>query len=193
MFGRNATLGRGTDGSFDVNLTIAVNNEGTTATEGTESLTNNLTITGFINSYVAEAFVGIDYEAKTYRFGIFFNGKKAQSASTGKAEYPYVTLLPELGSGYSNYNFSPIPFNGSTNYGWLWFVTEDLETMHYGQADWYQMDDKDILGLSFVACKAENPIASDYALPNSSKGGSYDVIFQCNPTTNASGFLLKKN
>jgi hypothetical protein len=187
VFAPNANLGRAA-GTYDVNLTISVQ-EGTTASEGEKSITNNLAVTGLINTYVAEAVADIDYENKTWRFGFFFNGKKAQAVSTGNPSFGYVTMLPELGVGWGTYNFCPVPFNNSTNYGWLWFVVDDLETMHYGPNDWYKMDGKDLLGISFCACSKEEPAATDYA--QDVNAGKYDVIFQCNPTTDP-GFLLKK-
>ena len=100
-------------------------------------------------------------------------------------------MLPELGNGWTSYNFCPFPFNGGTNYGWLWFTVDDLSNMHYGKADWRKMDGKDVLGMSFCACKSATPTAADFASVNTT---SYDVIHQCNVNTaDNPGFLLVRN
>ena len=102
-----------------------------------------------------------------------------------------MTLLPELGNAWTSYNFCPVPFNGGTNKGWLWFVPNSLTSMHYGREDWQKCDGKDILGLAFCACKSANPSASDYATVNTNSG--YDVIWQCNTDTKDDpGFILTK-
>lgn len=180
IFAPNKALGY--SGNTDpVNQTITIaEGTGTTASDGSKSITNNLTVAGLINTYIAEAVADIDYEAKTYRFGFFFNGNKAQAVNTGRTGYDYIVMLPELGNGWGSYNFAPVPFNGGTNYGWLWFVVDDIDNMHYGVQDWYQMDGKDVLGISFCAVNKANPTgSSDYAQAvNTTK---YDVIHQCNP------------
>ena len=196
-FASNKNLGlTANNNAYVANLTIAAA-EGTSAKDGDKELTNNLTVSGLINTYVAEACVDIDYDAKSYRFGIFFNGKKAQAVNTGKAGYGYIALLPELGSGWGSYNFCPFPFNGGTNYGWMWMVADvveeaiDFSTMHYGRQNWLKCDGKDILGLSFCACKAEAPAAADFKAANAT---TYDVIYQCNVNTaDNPGFELKRN
>lgn len=198
IFAPNTGLGYG--GNTDpVNQTLTITEGvGTTANDGTKDVTNNLKVAGLINTYVAEAVVDIDYETKTYRFGFFFNGNKAQAVNTGRTGFDYIVMLPELGNGWGSYNFAPVPFNGGTNYGWLWFVVDDLNKMHYGVKDWYKMDGKDVLGISFCAVSKENPSgASDYAQAvNTTK---YDVIHQCNAKgsnpTDASDlrFVLTRN
>ena len=152
-----------------------------TAKDGDKDITNNLTVAGLINTYIAEAVVDIDYAKKTYRFGIFFDGAKAQAVDTGKSGFNYITLLPELGNGWGSYNFCPVPFNGETNKGWMWFTTESFNKVHYGRADWYKIDGKDVLGMAFCACKSSKPDAADYASVNAASG--YDVIYQCNVNT----------
>lgn len=165
--------------------------EGQTAKDGGKDITNNLTISGLINTYVAEAVADIDYDAKSFRIGIFFDGENAQAVETGKAGFGYITLLPELGSGWGSYNFCPVPFNNETNKGWLWLVTDDFSNMHYGKSDWIKCDGKDILGLAFCACKSAKPTASDYASVN--VAGGYDVIYQCNTGgANDPGFNLAR-
>ena len=201
IFAPNKNLGVTAGTNKEIPLTIAPLDEkkATTAVDGSETITNNLAISGLINSYVAEAAVVINYAKKSYRFGIFFNGKKAQAVETGKPGFNYVALLPELGNGWGTYNFVPVPFNGEQNLGWLWFVADDLNTMHYGEADWYKMPmisgeetvERDILGLSFVACKGSTPTKDDYTSVNGSSG--YDVIYQCNPNKPAKDpFVLKR-
>jgi len=185
VFAPNKNLGYSANTDpLDVPLTIA-------AAEGTtyNGLTNNLTVAGLVNDYVAEAVVDIDYDAKSYKFGFFFNGNKAQAASTGKTGYEYLVMLPEYGTGWGSYNFAPVPFNGGDNYGYLWFVVDDLDNMHYGQDDWYKMDEKDLLGISFCAVANATPAASDYAQAvNSTK---YDVIHQCNPKADLKFYLSR--
>ena len=176
-FAPNKNLGVTANNNYVANLTIAAK-EGTTANDGNAKLTNNLTVAGLINSYVAEAVVDIDYDAKSYRFGIFFNANKAQEVNTGKEGYDYIVLLPELGSGWRQYNFCPFPFNGTTGYGWMWFVTDSFTEMHYGKDDWYKIDGKDVLGMAFCACKSATPTVSDFSSVNLASG--YDVIYQCN-------------
>ena len=187
VFAPNTHLGISA-GVQEIKLIIDMQ-EGTTASDGEKNITNNLSIKGLISTYIAEGYAEIDYEAKTYRFGIFFNGNKAQAVETGKDGYGYIALLPELGNGWGGYNFVPVPFN-TTNYGWLWFVPDDLDTMHYGPNNWYKMGGKDVLGLSFCACKSATPSASDYSAVNGTAG--YDVIHQCNPTTDP-GFKLTRD
>lgn len=193
VFAPNTHLGVTAAATKDVPLTITAQEEGkgTVAMDGTTEVQNTLLISGLINTYVAEAAVVINYAAKTYKFGIFLNGKKAQAVETGKTGYSYVTLLPELGSGWGSYNFVPVPFNGGTNQGWLWLLSDNLNQCHYGVADWVKMDDKDLLGFAFVACKASAPTKDDYASVNTA--GGYDVIYQCNPgKNNANPFVLKR-
>ena len=196
-FASNKNLGlTANSNAYVANLTVAVA-DGTKASDGSREITNNLTVTGLINTYVAEACVDIDYDEKTYRFGFFFNGNKAQAVSTGKAGYDYIALLPELGSGWGSYNFCPFPFNGGTNYGWLWMVADsnedgiDFTTSHYGRQNWYKCDGKDVLGLSFCACKSATPTVADFQAANAT---TYDVIYQCNVNTaDNPGFELKRN
>lgn len=170
-------------------LTVSLNN-GQTFTEGSRSITNNLNIAGFIKTYIAEACADIVYDDKSLRFGIFLDGVKAQAVNTGKTGYDYVTLLPEMGNGWTAYNFCPVPFNNSTNRGWLWFVPDDAAdptgNFHYSQSDWGTYDangtNKNVLGLVFAKCKSATPSASDYQQPNGTGAGSaYEVIYQCNP------------
>ena len=192
LFASNKNLGFTANSNAQViPLTIGTTTQGTTANDGSKDITNNLTVAGLVKTYVAEAYAEVDYDAKSYRFGIFFNGNKAQAVNTGKAGYDYLVMLPELGSGWTSYNFCPFPFNGGTNYGWLWFTVDDLSNMHYGKADWRKMDGKDVLGMSFCACKSATPTAADFASVNST---SYDVIHQCNVNTaDNPGFLLVRN
>jgi len=191
IFAPNTNLGVAAAASKDVPLTITAQEEkkGTIAMDGTNEVQNTLLVAGLIKTYVAEAAVVINYAAKTYKFGIFLNGKKAQAVETGKAGYNYVTLLPELGTGWGSYNFVPVPFNGESNMGWLWLVSDDLNKCHYGASDWVKMDGKDLLGFAFVACKASAPTKDDYASVNTA--GGYDVIYQCNPG-NTNPFVLKR-
>lgn len=189
-FAPNANLGVAAAASTVRELTFAVK-EGQTARYSGTSITNNLTVSGLINTYVAEAAVVIDYDRKLLSLGFFFDGENAQAVNTGKAGYGYVTLLPELGNGWDKYNFCPVPFNNGSNKGWLWFVNDSLTSMHYGRADWQKCDGNDILGLSFCACKAAKPTAGDYATVNTNSG--YDVIWQCNNNTQDNpGFILTK-
>ena len=192
-FAPNTNLGVSANNSYKASLTIAAKS-GQTAKDGSKDITNNLTVSGLINSYVAEAVAEIDYADKTFRFGIFFDGAKAQAVETGKSGYGYITLLPELGNGWSSYNFCPVPFNNGANKGWIWFVTDSFNAMHYGMKDWQKFDGKDILGLAFCACKSATPSAGDYASVNASSGTSgYDVIYQCNTNgANDPGFILSR-
>lgn len=187
VFASNTNLGISA-GVQHLTLSIAAK-EGSTASDGSKNITNNLAVTGLCSTYVAEAVADIDYDSQTLRFGIFFNGKKAQEVNTGKTGYGYLALLPEYGTGWGSYNFAPFPFNSGANAAWLWFVMDDVNNFHYGQNNWYKMDGKDVLGLSFCACSKESPAASDFAQAvNSTK---YDVIHQCNPVVDP-GFTLKR-
>ena len=179
-FAPNNNLGVSAGNATVKALTITAKT-GQTAKDGSRDITNNLAIAGMINTYVAEAVADIDYDNKTFRLGVFFDGKKAQAVNTGKADYGYIALLPELGTGWGGYNFCPVPFNNETNQGWLWFVTESFNKVHYGKADWIKCDGKDILGLAFCACKKAAPAKSDYSSTNTNSG--YDVIYQCNVNT----------
>lgn len=179
-FAPNTNLGVSAGNATVKTLTIA-SKKGQTAKDGDKEITNELTVAGLINTYVAEAAVDIDYAEKTYRFGIFFDAVKAQAVTTGKAGFNYVVLLPELGNGWGSYNFCPFPFNDGANQGWLWFVSDSFNKSHYGRANWIKCDGKDILGLSFVACKSSKPDAADFASVN--VAGGYDVIYQCNVNT----------
>ncbi len=189
-FAPNAKLGIAAGNTTKATVTIAAV-EGQTAKSDGRDITNNITISGLINTYVAEGVVDIDYVKKSFRIGIFFDGEKAQKVDTGKDGYGYITLLPELGNGWGSYNFCPVPFNNGSNKGWLWLTTDSLSKMHYGKADWQKCDGKDILGLAFCACKSATPKASDYASVNIA--GGYDVIWQCNTGgANDPGFALER-
>ena len=189
-FAPNTNLGVSANNSYKASLTIAAK-AGQTAKDGSSDITNNLTVSGLIKTYVAEAVADIDYANKSFRFGIFFDGAKAQAVETGKSGYGYITLLPELGNSWSSYNFCPVPFNNGANKGWIWFVTDSFNSMHYGSKDWQKCDGKDILGLSFCACKSATPAAGDYASVNAASG--YEVIYQCNANdANDPGFILTR-
>lgn len=189
-FAPNTKLGVAAGNTTKKDVTIAVK-DGQTAKDGSKDIKNNLTIAGLINTYVAEAAADIDYDAKKLRIGIFFDGEKAQAVNTGKDGFGYIALLPELGNGWGSYNFCPIPFNNETNKGWLWLVTDDFGSMHYGKSDWIKCDGKDILGLAFCACKSATPKAADFASVN--VAGGYDVIWQCNTGgANDPGFALAR-
>ena len=189
-FAPNTNLGVSANNSYKASLTIAAK-AGQTAKDGSSDITNNLTVSGLIKTYVAEAVADIDYANKSFRFGIFFDGAKAQAVETGKSGYGYITLLPELGNSWSSYNFCPVPFNNGANKGWIWFVTDSFNSMHYGSKDWQKCDGKDILGLAFCACKSATPSAGDYASVNAASG--YEVIYQCNTNgANDPGFVLSR-
>lgn len=185
-----------------VTQTLSVSlNSGQTFTEGTRDITNNLNIAGFINTYIAEACADIVYDTKSLRFGIFLNGANAQAVNTGKTGYNYVTLLPEMGNGWTAYNFCPVPFNNFTNKGWLWFVPDDADdptgNFHYSQSDWGTYDangtKKNVLGLVFAKCKSATPSAADYEAPNGTGSGtSYEVIYQMNPNSVNNATLVRK-
>ena len=67
----------------------------------------------------------------------------------------------------------------------------DFTTSHYGRQNWYKCDGKDVLGLSFCACKSATPTVADFQAANAT---TYDVIYQCNVNTaDNPGFELKRN
>jgi hypothetical protein len=69
-------------------------------------------------------------------------------------------------------------------------ITDSFNAMHYGKDNWLKCDGKDILGLSFCACKSAKPTVDDYNTPNKNV---YDVIYQCNVNTKDNpGFLLER-
>ena len=159
------------------------------------TLTNNIGLRGLYLDAVVDGCVDIDYNARTLRFGLFLDERKAQAVENGNTTYPYVCFIPECGTGWiqSPWNFVPKPVNASKNYTWLWFtVSEDLKTLNYDQPNMQYLPGTSsganlIIGITCAVCKNATPAADDIF-------GTYKVIYQANPNkvlTNG-GFTLKK-
>lgn len=149
--------------------------------------TNNLGITGLYLESTLDACVEIDYEARTVKFGVFFDRRAAQLAADGK----YCVYLPECAgvNTWGNYNFAPgdKAFSDS-NYDWLWFtVSEDLKTMKY---QYFKAGQKTSNGKYYI-CGISCVKAT--SADKSSIAGSYDVIYQANyDTSNTEGMYFVK-
>ncbi len=194
LFDPNKSLGKGSIGAYKGVLTFGDPLKGETLTDATGAThTNNIGITGLYPGATMDACVDIDYEARTVRFGVFFDRRSAQKTTQGK----YVAFLPELSSGYwSGYNFAPgAGVFSSTDYDWLWFdFPEDAETseidytqakyQYYGKGQKTAAGNHYICGISCVAATGEAA---------STIKGSYDVIYQANYNgNNAESMYFKK-
>ena len=150
------------------------------------SHTNNLGIKGLYMDSTMDATVEIDYEAKTVKFGVFFDRRTAQLAAQGV----YCAYLPELAgtNAWSNYTFAPATF-GNSNYAWLWFtVSSDLKTLRYVYAGAGQkIGSLYVCGISIAKGTSESPSSLG-------SGSNYDVIYQANyNSNNAVGMYFVKN
>ena len=182
------------DITFDVTVGEPLGGETLTDHDGA-TITNNIGLRGLYLDAVVDGSVDIDYNARTLRFGLFLDERKAQAVANGNSTYPYVCFIPECGTGWiqSPWNFVPKPINASKNYTWLWFtVSEDLKTLNYDQPNMQYLPGTSsganlIIGITCAVCKNATPAADDIF-------GTYNVIYQANPNkvlTNG-GFTLKK-
>lgn len=165
--------------------------------EDTElTLTNNIGIRGlFGNKDAADAAVmnaslRLDRDKKIVEFYLFFDGRKAQSTTTGDATYPYVMFLPEFGGSFigGTYDFCPFPLGSSQNYGYVRMsINPTASKLTYNSNNvwwWGNAGDKNgkvVCGISVNVSKASTPTASDLrganVLGTSSK---YEYIYQAN-------------
>lgn len=146
--------------------------------ENGDEYTNNIGIHGLYRNAILDACVDIDYDAKTLRFGLFFDRREAQDAGDGY----YCIFIPECtgGTSWGSYNFAPKDFS-DTDYAWLWMTAEDFYNMTYFFPSGAQPIGKYYCcGISIVSGdSAEACLASS----------SYCTIYQANYGTQDTGGL----
>lgn len=89
---------------------------------GDKTITNTFGIRGMALNLVMDACVSdIDYENKSAKLGLFFDGRKAQKITEGTLAGKYGAFLPELcgDTWKSGYEFGRTDL-GTPDYEWLW-------------------------------------------------------------------------
>lgn len=147
--------------------------------------TNQIGFDGFYDEgIILDACVDINYTAKTYRIGLFLDGRKAQWDPAIKK---FVAFLPELCTTSSAGAFgSPWKFEapdmGTPDYEWLWFEPEagSFSKFVYSCQKVAQKHTFSgyastpyICGISVVKFDKEEATAAN-------QSGSYDTIYQFN-------------
>ena len=189
IFSKNAAfIAAAEQGTLSVTFGDPVGTE--SLTEGSYTLTNNIGVRGlFYKDVVADAVVDIDYTARSAKFGLFLDGRKAQPCSSLTGSFTYACYLPEMGSwgtsGWgSPYNFVQADL-GTPDYTWLWFkVSDDWKTITYvnptianGSVQRLGHDSAAtndyIIGITIAISSAEEASAANVS-------SDYNVIYQCN-------------
>ena len=187
------------DVTFDVTIGDPLVGETLENFDG-KTYTNNLGLTGLYLDAVADAVVEIDYPAKSARFGLFLDERKAQAVDNGNATYPYVCFIPECGTVWSAtamtspWNFVPKPISATQNYQWLWFTVDSAcKVLNYDYPNKQFLIGTDgsngttIIGITCAVAKNATPTADDIF-------GTYNVIYQANPgkKMDTGGFTLTR-
>lgn len=165
-----------------------------------KTYTNTLGLRGLYLDAVADAVVDIDYPAKTARFGLLLDERKAQPVDNGNETYPFVCFIPECGTVWtatamsSPWNFVPKPVSTTQNYQWLWFTVDSSCTvLNYDYPNKQFLIGTDgtngttIIGITCAVAKNATPTADDIF-------GTYNVIYQANPgkKMDTGGFTLTR-
>lgn len=163
--------------------------------------TNQIGVKGLYHEgIVADACVDIDYAAKTVRFGLFLDARKAQKDAFISGTYPYVAFLPEMcatfnSTGFYKPWFFTCPDLGAPDYEWLWFdVSDDFRTLSYTVAKVQQVSSTNpnaygpyIIGITVAAFSSEDATMSN---SSATAAGSYtNTIYQFNTPP---GLVFKK-
>ena len=205
MFDNEGTKAVSTDRKV-IDVTIGGALKGETLKDGTGAThTNNLGIDGLYHKgLIAEATVEIDYEAKSVRFGVFTDARKAQKdPSPVDASAPYIAFLPEMCKTWSPGSFkSPWYFNtpdlGDPDYEWIWFdVNSGFTTFSYTPAKAQTLSTSNpkgygpyIIGISVVSFKAD-----DITTANSKFGSNltgYNYVYQFNVDNGNIGIVFNR-
>lgn len=189
-----------------IDVTIGGALKGETLKDGTgASHTNNLGIDGLYHKgLIAEAAVEIDYEAKSVRFGVFTDARKAQKdPSPVDASAPYVAFLPEMCKTWTPGSFkAPWYFNtpdlGDPDYEWIWFdVNSSFTTFSYTPAKAQTLSTSNpkgygpyIIGISVVSFKAEDVTAANSKFGSNLTG--YNYVYQFNVDNGNIGVVFNR-
>ena len=205
MFNNEGSKAVATDKKV-IDVTIGDALKGETLKDGTgASHTNNLGIDGLYHKgLIAEAAVEIDYEAKSVRFGVFTDARKAQKdPSPVDASAPYVAFLPEMCKTWTPGSFkAPWYFNtpdlGDPDYEWIWFdVNSSFTTFSYTPAKAQTLSTSNpkgygpyIIGISVVSFKAEDVTAANSKFGSNLTG--YNYVYQFNVDNGNIGVVFNR-
>ena len=205
MFNNEGSKAVATDKKV-IDVTIGGALKGETLKDGTgASHTNNLGIDGLYHKgLIAEAAVEIDYEAKSVRFGVFTDVRKAQKdPSPVDASAPYVAFLPEMCKTWTPGSFkAPWYFNtpdlGDPDYEWIWFdVNSSFTTFSYTPAKAQTLSTSNpkgygpyIIGISVVSFKAEDVTAANSKFGSNLTG--YNYVYQFNVDNGNIGVVFNR-
>ncbi len=188
LFDGNKRVSSGSQNTFSMDLTFGDPRLGETLSDANgNSYTNTIGIEGlYVGGLIVEACVDIDYDAKTMRLGVMFDGRSAQKLSESINGYEYAAFLPELCTSASTSGFSSpwafvVPDMGEPDYEWMWFKSDDMGNKFYlipaegtqQLSTVHSLSTTYICGMSLVLCSSEECTASTVA-------SSYDVIYQYN-------------
>lgn len=205
MFNNEGSKAVATDKKV-IDVTIGGALKGETLKDGTgASHTNNLGIDGLYHKgLIAEAAVEIDYEAKSVRFGVFTDARKAQKdPSPVDASAPYVAFLPEMCKTWTPGSFkAPWYFNtpdlGDPDYEWVWFdVNSSFTTFSYTPAKAQTLSTSNpkgygpyIIGISVVSFKTEDVTAANSKFGSNLTG--YNYVYQFNVDNGNIGVVFNR-
>ena len=167
--------------------------------------TNNIGVDGLYHKgLIADAAVEIDYTGKTVSFGLFCDARKAQKdASAVDAAYPYAAFLPEMCKNWTSEStwskpwYFLCPDLGDPDYEWIWFdVSKDFKTISYTARKAQKISTSNpnsygpfIIGITVATFSAEDVT---FANAKNASASYYNVIYQFNTNSGATGLLFKR-
>jgi hypothetical protein len=170
--------------------------------------TNNIGIGGLYHAgIIADASVEVDYAAKTVKFGLFTDARTAQlDATPVSAAYPYIAILPETTSTYTDaakwggagtWTFVA-PDLGTPDYEWIWFdVSSDFNTLTYSaaMAQTLTASNPNKYGTFIIGITVQAFSSADVTLANSQSAAvdSYtNMIYQFNTNNGNIGMVFQR-
>lgn len=168
-----------------------------TDADGTTKRTNNIGITGLFSTAMTDAFVDINYDAQTIKFGIFLDARDGQGQQvTGN----YVAFIPELGTLTDTAWGSPWKFDetelGTPDYTWIWFAVNSVDSGLFNQIIYYNNKATFSTVSQYSSSTMNKIIGFDVVLSTTdaftaSTVSGYAQVYQCNPYKKTGMYFTK--
>ena len=207
--GRGSYFTRNDKASTSVTIGSPLSSESLTC--GSQTISNNLGISGLMANMVMDAYVKVDYSANSVKFGLFLDGRTAQKITSGALAGTYGAFLPELsGSSFAtgNYEFGRTEI-GTPDYDWIWMtvtagdgvlsakynlISQRISATHTYSRDY--IAGIEVMNFTASAANDANLVKSTSA-KNTESGAyqaDYITIYQANyGTSNTGGMTFTKN
>lgn len=179
----------------DVTLGEPRNTEALVAPDG-KTYTNNIGVKGLFFDTVLDAFLDIDYEAKTLRMGLFLDTRDGIGQQVnGK----YATYFPGLATKSATAWGKPWLYTetelGDPDYVWMWFkISEDFNTIIYQNRTTADVELQTLTqyGSTINQICGFGVVLSNTNAFNHSTVNAYANFFQCNPVKETGEFFTRK-